>query len=53
MPASIEAFVQARVPGASRMEFCHTEHQVVVHRGWTPIAQGCVAGEQDEVVVLD
>ena len=53
MPASIEAFVQARVPGATRVEFCHTEHHVVVHRGWTPIAQGCVAGEQDEVLVLD
>ena len=53
MPASIEAFVQARVPGATRVEFCHTEQHVVVHRGWTPVAEGCVPGEQDEVVLLD
>jgi hypothetical protein len=52
MPASIEAFVRATVPGASRIEFCHTEHQVVVHRGWEPIADGCVPGAQDRVITL-
>ncbi len=50
MPASIEAFVQAQVPGASRVEFCHTDRQVVVHRGWEPIAEGCVPGAQDTVI---
>jgi hypothetical protein len=53
MPASIEGFVQARLPGATRLEFCHTEHHVVVHRGWTPVAEGCVAGEGDTVVPFD
>ena len=52
MPASIEAFVQAQVPGASRVEFCHTDRQVVVHRGWEPIADGCVAGPEDSVITL-
>lgn len=53
MPSSIERFVQARLPGATRLEFCHTAQHVVVHRGWTPIAEGCVAGAQDTVIALD
>jgi hypothetical protein len=52
MPASIEGFVRATVPGASRMEFCHTGHQVVIHRGWEPIAEGCTPGAQDTVITL-
>ena len=52
MPAAIEGFVRTQVPGASRIEFCHTEGQVVVHRGWEPIADGCVAGPQDRVITL-
>jgi len=52
MPASIEGFVRATVPGASRVEFCHTERRVVVHRGWEPIAEGCVPGPQDRVIEL-
>lgn len=53
MPASIEAFVQATLPGAARVEICHTEHEVVVHRGWDAIAEGCHAGTGDRVVMLD
>ncbi len=53
LPASIEAFVRLRVPGAERVEFCHTETQVVVHRGWDDVAEGCVPGAQDEVMALD
>ena len=53
MPASIETFVHDTVPGASRIEFCHTERQVVIRRGWDPIAEGCEPGEQDTVVTLD
>ena len=33
MPASIEAFVQATVPGATRMEFCLADRRVVIRRG--------------------
>ena len=52
MPAAIESFVRSMVPGASRIEFCHTDRQVVVHRGWEPIAEGCAAGPQDTVITL-
>jgi hypothetical protein len=53
MPVSIEAFVQQTVAGAQRIELCHSEHQMVLHRGWTRIAEGCVAAAGDEVIDLD
>lgn len=53
MPASIEAFAQVRWPGAQRLEFCHKGRQVVVRRGWTPIAEGCQPGEGDTVLTLE
>lgn len=52
MPASIEAFVRSLLPEARRIELCYTEEQVVIRRGWEPIAAGCVAGAGDEVVSL-
>lgn len=52
-PASIEAFVRATVPGATRIEFCHAPGRVVIRRGWEPLAEGCVAQGEDRVVVLD
>ena len=53
LPSTIEAFVQARLPGSERIELCHDGRQVVVHRGWTPMAPGCTPGEGDRVVLLD
>jgi hypothetical protein len=53
MPGSIETFVHERVPGATRIEFCHTGRQVVIRRGWEMIAEGCQADEDDTVVTLD
>lgn len=53
MPAAIEAFVQRTVPGATRIELCHTQQHVVIRRGWDPIADGCVPGPQDTVIALD
>ena len=53
MPASIEAFIRATVPGATRIEVCHADQRVVVHHGWAPIAEGCHAGDSDTVVPLD
>jgi hypothetical protein len=53
MPASIEAFVQATVPGATRIELCRTETHVVIHPGWTPLAKDCVAGPEDQVIRFD
>lgn len=53
MPASIEAFVQAHVPGATRIEFCHNGRQVVVRQGWGLIPEGCTPEAQDSVIALD
>jgi hypothetical protein len=53
MPASIETFVQATVPGAVRIEFCHAGGRVVVHRGWDAVAEGCVPGAEDTVITLE
>ncbi|MEP6873040.1 MAG: DUF2145 domain-containing protein [Burkholderiales bacterium] len=52
MPAAMEAFVQARLPGATRIEFCHTDRIVVVRHGWAPIADGCLPQAQDTVIPL-
>lgn len=53
MPAAIEAFVRQTVPQATRVEFCHTEDHVVIHRGWSDLADGCVPSGEDEVIRLD
>jgi hypothetical protein len=53
MPASIEAFVRAQAPGATRVELCHAGRRVVVRRGWEPIAEGCQPAEGDTVISLD
>jgi len=53
MPSSIETFVRQQSPRAERIELCHDERQVVVHRGWEPLGAGCQAGPGDEVVLLD
>lgn len=53
LPASIEAFVHARLPGATRVEFCHAGRRMVVHRGWDRVADGCRPGPGDRVVALD
>jgi hypothetical protein len=52
MPASIETFVQAKVPGATRVEICHAGRHVVLHRGWDDVAAGCVAGPGDRTIEL-
>ena len=53
LPASIETFVRAQVPGAERIELCHDSQRVVIRRGWTPIADGCVPAAGDRVIALD
>jgi hypothetical protein len=53
MPASIEGFVQAKLPGAQRIEFCHNDRHIVVHRGWASVAEGCVPAPEDRVIALD
>jgi len=53
MPAAIEAFVHATVPGATRVEFCHAGARVVIRHGWEAIADGCTPEPQDTVIMLD
>ena len=53
MPAAIDAFVQRTQPGAERVEICHKDRRVVIHRGWDLLAEGCVAGANDTVLALD
>lgn len=53
LPAALEDFVQARLPGTERLELCHRGAQVVLRRGWRPIAEGCVPEPGDEVLALD
>jgi hypothetical protein len=52
LPASIESFVHARLPAATRVEMCHAGRRVVVHQGWDEIAEGCVPGPGDRVIEL-
>lgn len=53
LPATVETFVRQQYPDSERVEICHDGKQVVVHRGWTPIADGCVPAAGDRVVPLD
>ena len=53
LPASLEAFTRQRLPASERVEICHDGKQVVVHRGWDAIADGCVPGANDRVIALD
>ncbi|MCD0417962.1 DUF2145 domain-containing protein [Rubrivivax sp. JA1024] len=53
LPASIEAFVQGRLPGAQRLEFCHAGGRAVVRRSGPPLAGDCSAAPGDEAVSLD
>lgn len=52
LPSTVEHFIQARLPGSERIELCYDRERVVVHHGWTPIAEGCLPGEGDRVVPL-
>ncbi|MEO7580904.1 MAG: DUF2145 domain-containing protein [Massilia sp.] len=53
LPSTVEAFVRQRLPASTRIEFCHDERQVVVHRGWTALPRNCQAMEGDRVVSLN
>ncbi len=52
LPASLEAFARAQAPQARRVELCHRGREVVIHRGWAPLPDGCVAGPGDESLTL-
>jgi hypothetical protein len=52
LPATVESFVRVRFPQSERVELCHDEKQIVIHRGWTPIAEGCKPADGDRVISL-
>lgn len=52
LPASIEAFVHARYPQATRIELCYSDTRVIVHRGWQSLAGNCQPDATDEVIEL-
>ncbi|MES2298240.1 MAG: DUF2145 domain-containing protein [Pseudomonadota bacterium] len=53
LPTSIETFMRRRLPDAERIEICHDDKQVVIHRGWDPITGRCRPGDGDRVVPFD
>jgi hypothetical protein len=53
VPASIESFVHQRAPTARRVELCHDQRHIVVHRGWDALGPECTPGPGDEVIPLD
>jgi len=53
LPAALETFVRERWPDSERVEICSDGRQVVVHRGWTSIPDGCRASAGDRTVPLD
>jgi hypothetical protein len=53
LPASIETWLRDTVPGARRVELCHTEREVVIRRGWAPLPDGCRAEAGDTVIAFD
>jgi hypothetical protein len=53
MPLSIETFVHRTVPEAARIELCRVGRHVVVHEGWDPIPDGCVARPGDRELDLE
>ncbi|NVM79343.1 hypothetical protein FHW83_005182 [Duganella sp. SG902] len=52
LPTTIEDFVRARFPQSERVELCHDDKQIVIHRGWTPVADGCKPADGDRVIPL-
>jgi hypothetical protein len=52
LPSTVEEFVRGRFPQSERVELCHDDKQIVIHRGWTPIAEGCHPADGDRVVSL-
>ncbi|MES2115633.1 MAG: DUF2145 domain-containing protein, partial [Pseudomonadota bacterium] len=53
LPAAIETFMRQRLLGSERVEICHDDQRIVVHHGWSAVAEGCVPGADDRVIPFD
>jgi hypothetical protein len=52
VPMTIEAFVRKESPQTRRVELCHDERHIVVHRGWEPLGSSCDPLPGDDVIAL-
>ena len=52
VPTAIEEFVHRTAPQTRRVELCHDERHIVVHRGWEPLGTGCEPLPGDDVIAL-
>jgi hypothetical protein len=52
VPAALEDFVHARANATRRVELCHDERRIVVHRGWEALGADCKPLPGDEVIDL-
>jgi len=52
VPTTIEDFVHKASPRTRRVELCHDERRIVVHRGWEPLGTQCEPLPGDDVIAL-
>ena len=52
VPTTIEEFVHREAPPTRRVELCHDERHIVVHRGWEPLGADCDPLPGDDVIAL-
>jgi hypothetical protein len=52
VPTTIEDFVHKASPRTRRVELCHDERRIVVHRGWEPLGAQCAPLPGDDVIAL-
>jgi hypothetical protein len=52
VPDAIAGFVRAQAPATRRVELCHDERRIVVHRGWEALGADCTPLPGDEVIDL-
>lgn len=52
VPTTIEDFVHRTAPQTRRVELCHDERRIVVHRGWEPLGAACDPLPGDDVIAL-
>jgi hypothetical protein len=52
VPTTIEDFVHREAPRTRRVELCHDERHIVVHRGWEALGAGCEPLPGDDVIAL-
>jgi hypothetical protein len=52
VPTVLEDFVHREAPQTRRVELCHDERRIVVHRGWEALGADCTPLPGDEVIAL-